>query len=163
MDGDILDIPFISGTNQNESNIFWDPIPTECFEVSIELDDLFGTADAKKVREKYGIPKGFGDCRKQSKQFQTDSIFRCGSRNMTASASKYRAAKGKGSVYWYHFNHVPSWGQDVHCAQPNGGSCHGAEVSFVFGTLPEKATKDENQLSDMMRLYWTSFVKSGGN
>ena len=31
MDGDILDIPFIAGTNQNESLTFWDPIPTECF------------------------------------------------------------------------------------------------------------------------------------
>jgi len=158
MEGDTLDIPFISGTNQNESNIFWDPIPTECFEVSVELDDLFGPTKGALVREKYGIPTGKGDCRNVSKAFQTDSIFRCGSRNMTAAMSKFHSAR---NIYWYHYDHTPSYGSDKHCSAPDGGVCHGAEVSFVFGTISEQATAAEQELSDMMRLYWTSFARSG--
>lgn len=158
MDGDILDIPLIIGTNQNESNIFWDPIPTECSEVSIELDDLFGPVKAEKIRNFYSIPRGLEDCRNISKGFQTDSIFRCLSRNMTMSASMHTDA----NVYWYHFDHVPSYGNDEHCMQPNGGVCHSAEVSFVFGSN-KQFTSEEEELSQMMRWYWASFARSGGD
>ena len=127
----------------------------------MELDDLFGPKKGALVREKYNIPTGFGDCRNVSKAFQTDSIFRCGSRNMTAAHSKFHTSK---STYWYHFDHTPSWGNDTHCSAPDGGPCHGAEVSFVFGTIPpEKATAAEQELSDMMRLYWTSFARGSGD
>merc|ERR1712150_233535 len=158
MDGDILNIPLIIGTNMNESNIFWDPIPTECFEVSVELDDLFGPIKGQKIRDFYGIDRGFGDCRNASKGFQTDSIFRCLSRNMTMSASK----ANDGNVYWYHFDHVPSFGSDVHCTQPNGGVCHSAEVPFVFGSN-HPFTENEMELSEMMRWFWSSFARSGGD
>ena len=78
--GEFLDIPLIIGTNQNESDIIWDPIPTECWEVTVELDDLFGPEKGKEIRAKYNISTGWEDCRQQSKGFQTDSIFRCTSR-----------------------------------------------------------------------------------
>ena len=68
------------------------------------------------------------------------------------------------NIYWYHFNHVPSWGNDKHCSQPDGGVCHGAEVAFVFGsTKANPFTPQELQLSEMMRWYWASFVRSGGD
>ena len=119
------------------------------------MEDLFGPRDARKIREKYDIPKGFGDCRAQSKAFQTDSIFRCGSRNMTASASAHKET----NTYWYHFNHVqcdmeicafvlcvvsmiryhfnhvPSWG-NVHCSQPDGGvQCLCRQKCAAFGKV----------------------------
>ena len=72
--------------------------------------------------------------------------------------------KNKNPVYWYHFDRVPSWGNDPRCSQPDGGVCHGAEVAFVFGsTIAHPFTPDELQLSEMMRWYWASFVKSGGD
>ena len=67
-------------------------------------------------------------------------------------------------IYWYHDNHVPSFGSNSHCDQPNGGVCHTDEIPFVWGsTIAWNFTNDEMILSEMMRWYWASFAKGFGD
>ena len=38
---------------------------------------------------------------------------------------------------------------------------HSHELHFVFGTVPDEATKGEKELSESMLEFWTNFAKTG--
>ena len=79
-----------------------------------------------------------------------------------------KARFGKAPVYLYQFDHAPPLPQgkfgkdfDVRLA----GSFHGAEVPFVFGTLPAQdgwqLTPADYATARQMSGYWANFIRTG--
>ena len=61
-------------------------------------------------------------------------------------------------VYLYHFTQVPPMARRLDL-----GSFHGAEISYVFGHLPQTRgfTQKDQALADAMQRYWVRFAQTG--
>jgi para-nitrobenzyl esterase len=87
-------------------------------------------------------------------QWATDSQFRCGS---VAELIWHTSAKNPG--YQFQFSRTAT-------GQEGLGAAHGSEVPYVFGTLgrasaASRYNANDQQLSAVMREYWTNFAKTG--
>ncbi len=65
-------------------------------------------------------------------------------------------AKAGQPAYAYYFSYVPA---ERRASVP--GASHGAELGYVFGTLPAAAPADARDLSRAMSAYWVAFAKTG--
>jgi para-nitrobenzyl esterase len=65
--------------------------------------------------------------------------------------ARLQAKTGKSKVFYYYFDQHPD---------SSAGSPHGAEVAYVFQHLnPQRATKQDEAISEAMATYWTNFAK----
>jgi len=165
--GTIIDIPFIMGTNLNESALFvyiTFPFKLTGYEYYPVLVDLYGEDDANKIIKYYNISLlNDEDIRPIVARLATDVDFRCPSRNMTASATKYNT----NSAFFYHFIHVSGWNSLFYpgYSQCNNAVCHGNELPYVFDAsstspLSGSWSTQEIQLSQLMQWYWGTFAKN---
>jgi para-nitrobenzyl esterase len=70
--------------------------------------------------------------------------------------ARLQTRTGKSKAYVYYFNKVPP-GQFARL-----GAFHGAEIQYVFGTVPKDLARDsDHKLSDILSSYWVNFASSG--
>ena len=80
--------------------------------------------------------------------------------------ARQMAAAGQ-PVFVYHFSYAPASERSTAL-----GASHGAEVAYVFATLPMRpldyggrtypaATPEDRKVSDAMLAYWVAFAKTG--
>ncbi|XP_032066270.1 cholinesterase-like [Thamnophis elegans] len=115
----------------------------------------FIQAIAQKFSEGQYGPAQF---RSALSHFYTDQIIACPSREAARNIRKTGSP-----VYAYLFTHRPSWS-----IWPEWiGATHGAEISYVFGTLEsvppfnQTYTEAEARLSHKMMHYWAEFARTG--
>jgi para-nitrobenzyl esterase len=82
-------------------------------------------------------------------QWVVDTMYRCPAVMQLA----WHAAAGN-VAYEYQFDRAAPGREAL-------GAVHGAEVSYVFGTLGEQYAAADRDLSAAMQQYWTNFAKSG--
>jgi len=76
-------------------------------------------------------------------------------------------ANARRSARWHAEAGFPTWryffAYATRGAQLSGlGATHGAEIPFLFGTLPFlSATREANHLSQAMQAYWAAFARTG--
>ncbi|PRP78607.1 butyrylcholinesterase-like [Planoprotostelium fungivorum] len=152
-------VPLIIGSNAEEGWMFVTlvyKIPMFNTIYIAAITGAFGT-NAFKVLRKYPPPLNpFADCRPAFARLVTDAIFTCPSRRFA------EVVANQTDTYVYEFNHKTEhskWlmGDMTFC---NDHVCHGAELPYVFGTLPQ-FTSSERGLSDTMQSAWGNFAKDG--
>ena len=82
-------------------------------------------------------------------QWVVDTMYRC----PAVAQAAWHAAAGL-PTYEYQFDRAAP-GREA------AGAVHGAEVSYVFGTLGVQYNAVDRQLSEAMQTYWTNFAKTG--
>jgi len=169
--GDTRDISFISGTVYNEGTEFiYLAYPNGVTKEQVPeiLGFLMTPSDALKVIEAYPLPNNTSDYRDYLSLIATDGLFKCPTRN--ATASHVSQSSFKSLVYNYHFNHASSfnnqsWGPNYTCCWGNI-VCHGEELTYIFNTdlTPINATNTANEasLAYYMDEYWYQFSIGNG-
>ena len=175
--GNVLkDIPIIIGVNKGEAFDFISGYPDLFLSGKAfkdELDGYVGVEASDKIYAFYNISQYANNDTYNviniSAQINTDSIFKCVSRNVTREYSKNIGI----NAYYYHFNHVSSFNKYVY---PNNTPCwnhvcHTAELFYVFEpTLGEQVgtnsqagyTDQEKILSQQFQYYWANFANTNG-
>jgi len=62
-------------------------------------------------------------------------------------------------AYYFSFLAAAQRAAPERAAAP--GASHGAELGYVFGTLPATAADDARTLSQAMSAYWVAFARTG--
>ncbi len=149
MNGDVPDVPVITGTNADEATIFTlsTAVPTEAaYETLVRAfagplaDDvlaLYPASDFLSPKDAYN-------------HLFSDVGFICPALSFAAAASG-----GSAPSYTYHFTRSASG------AAALLGAFHGLELGFVFGNVPAgyTPTSAELALRDAMQAAWTSFAR----
>ena len=99
----------------------------------------------------------------------TDGLFKCPTRNATASLLESPQHVGATNAFMYHFDHASSfndkfWG--VNYTMCYGDEvCHAEELTYVFRPDVSIAnatyTEGETNLAYAMQAYWTEFASIG--
>lgn len=141
--------PFIAGSNTDEGTMFlWGADKMTVEEYHLEVQESYKEY-AGNILELYPVNEK-GEVKGAVNQSINDTWFAQPTRWMAKHMSKVNE-----NTYLYHFAHTCTW-------WPEGGSCHAAEIVFVFNDLkPEDRTESYNYLSDAMITYWTNFAKTG--
>ena len=172
----IKDIPIIIGINKGEAFDFISGYPNLFLSGKAfkdELDGYVGIETSNKIYSFYNISQYANSDTYNviniSAQINTDSIFKCVSRNITRVYSQKLGI----NAYYYHFNHISSFNKYVY---PNNTPCwnhvcHTAELFYVFdptlgrqvGTNPNAGyTEQEKVLSEQFQWYWANFANTNG-
>ena len=168
-DNMIRDVPFMIGTVMNEGVEFIymaypNGVDREQLDQTLVL--LVGPDVALHIREHYPLPRNTTDYRDYLSLVATDGLFKCPTRNITASfvGNNYNSF-----AFLYHFDQVSSfnkvaWG--VNYTECFDVVCHGAELPYIFrdnlGPINESFTTKEFKLAKAMQSYWTDFGKNDG-
>lgn len=104
-------------------------------------------------------PTVHDDARHTATHASSDYYFHCGARIASSALSKFMP------VYFYSFQYPPradpSFSSVIQCVT-NNYTCHGAELSFTFGTYPLyriQRNEQEIALSNTMMRYFGSFIQ----
>ncbi|HEX3593991.1 MAG TPA: carboxylesterase family protein [Polyangiaceae bacterium] len=150
--GDIAQVPYILGSNNDEGTLFvvGGTLPTTQKEYAAAITARFGAA-SDAVLAMYPVSNFGGDYTAALAAVVGDSGLICGTHD-----SARRAVKGGASVFMYNFD-VP-WAllpDTLHAS-------HASEISHVFGH-PYTPTPDPGSVavSDAMNAFWAAFAKSG--
>ena len=81
--------------------------------------------------------------------YSSDSVFVRASRELALAS----ALAGQQDTYLYVFTR--------NSRDPSQRAAHFMEVPYVFGTLPERAPREDKELSQLMNDYWVQFAKTG--
>ena len=153
--GKYNDVPVLVGYNSDEGATFGSPKSQEDYVKGIR-DRYQQFAD--KILAAY--PGGDSPEEKRTaRNLMRDSSFGWN----TLAWARLQTKTGKSKVFLYYFNEKAELPKGV---DPAGyGARHAAELPYVFNQLtehgrPAPIPKDE-ALSEMMRSYWTNFVKTG--
>ncbi|RYG53264.1 hypothetical protein EON66_08775, partial [archaeon] len=170
--GQVVDVPTIFGTVQNEGNLFIN----FAFNSSLASDKylaallvIMGLEKGLKVSAQYPVPSPApADLRPHMSDIATDALFVCAVRNASASVA---AAPGRRSpVFVYHFDHVESfnpaaWGTVYPFNLCWPIVCHGSELVELFHpeypAIGTNYTMAENALSLSMQWYWSNLAAQG--
>ena len=145
--GNYTKVPMIIGNVANEGTIFLNQSMTiDQYQILIESSY---PRFAQNIFSKYPL-KDFSSPFYAASQIFGDSFFVCPSIRLAKLASKSE------SVFYYWFNHVPSFESGPTLA------FHFSDVLFVFDSQYgfQNMTLDEMALSNTMMDYWTSFAKN---
>lgn len=157
MIGSFRKIPVILGTVSEEGRFFvysvWNRTLTKV-EYESALAILHPT-DFRKLEEEYHITNET-DLRDELSQVVSDYLFTCATRNATQNIIK----RNDNQTYLYVFDHATEarggWGKDTFC---EGHACHASELGYVFqNRLVGMPTAEEDQLSELMLMYWSNFA-----
>ena len=153
--GQYNDVPVLTGYNSDEGLLFGNPKSQEAYVQSVR-DRYHQFAD--KILAAY--PGGESAAEKWTERnLIRDSVFGWNAWTWARLQTK----TGKSKVFLYYFNEPAELPAE---AEPGAfGARHASELPYVFRQLtehdrPAPTLKDE-ALSDMMRTYWTNFVKTG--
>jgi len=148
--GEIADVPYILGTNTEESQLYFlaAEVPADEEAYVAELTETYGDF-ADRVLEMYPSERFDGNYRKAMARIATDSGLVCG----TMDTARRAAAAGL-PVYMYNFN------IDWSIAREALGPSHAAEISHVFGT-PYNETEENIAVAEVMNAYWAAFAQTG--
>ena len=151
--GHYNDVPVLIGYNSDEGATFGSPKSQEAYVQSVrERYQQF----ADKILAIY--PGGeTPDEKRTARNLMRDTSFGWN----TWVWARLQTKTGKSKVFLYYFNERAELP-----AEPAGyGARHAAELPYVFRQLTEHGrpapTPTDEALSDMMRTYWTNFVKTG--
>ena len=152
--GQELPIPLIVGNNSREISQQFSPA-----DLRKAIEEKYGPTLAPKAWELYGVAGNgqgntdplLGDA---GAQWMTDIVQRCGA---VTTAQLHSSARFP--TYLYQFDRVTS-GREA------AGSTHGAEVTYVFGTLDRPGntvaySDSDRKASDTIQKYWTNFARTG--
>lgn len=150
MDGKTNDVPILVGFNTDEGTLF---IPGSRSETAYReiLEKTFGKKRAKEVYERYPVNE-----KNNATQRARDLIkmaLRIGG-DIFADVLSSRGQK----VYSYQFDYkIPE------LIQKDLGVMHALELPFVFDTMPENLTLDEEGLAfkEVVHRYWLNFIRTG--
>jgi para-nitrobenzyl esterase len=153
--GKYNDVPVLIGYNSDEGATFGSPKSQQAYVQSVR-DRYKQFAD--KILAAY--PGGETPAEKwTARNLMRDSSFGW---NAWVWA-RLQTKTGKSKVFWYYFDEkaeIPSGS-----APGAYGARHASELPYVFRQLTEHGrpapTPKDEALSDMMRTYWTNFVKTG--
>ncbi len=154
-DGKYNDVPVLVGYNSDEGATFGSPKSQDAY--------------VQNVRERY---KQFADKilaaypggdttaeKKTARDLMRDSSFGWN----TWAWARLQTKTGTSKVFLYYFDEkaeIPAGSESA-----GFGARHASELPYVFRQLTEHnrpaPTPNDEALSDMMRTYWTNFVKSG--
>ncbi|GAB3950944.1 carboxylesterase/lipase family protein [Kribbella albertanoniae] len=143
-------VPIVSGNNHDEATS-WLPAFGEIKDYPKLVTDMVGAKQAAKVLQEYPLSRYESPAAAWA-AVTTDRIWSC-----TQVASSQQAAR-KVPVYAYEFadEHSP-------LVQPGQGAAHAAELPYLFrlGGFDFPFSETQQQLSNQMIDYWTSFVRTG--
>jgi para-nitrobenzyl esterase len=149
------DVPVLIGYNSDEGATFGVPRSQEAY--------------VESVRQRYEQSAGEllaaypgGDtpaAKKTARDLTRDSAFGW----HTWTWARLQAKTGKSKVFLYYFDEHPDYSADS--PRAGYGTPHSEELPYVFRQLrehnrPVPTPKDE-AMSEMMRIYWTNFAKTG--
>ena len=149
-EGNFAHVPYILGSNTDEGTLFLlgtPPIETEA-EYHDALASQFGDR-ADEIAAAYPVAD-FADPTDALARVVGDSGLVCPTYD-----SARRAAAGGASVYLYNFD-WPVLGNVI----PFLRATHGAEIAFVFGSVPAP-TADDQLVAMTMQGYWSRFALTG--
>lgn len=157
--GEQADVPLIIGSNANETTLFYPlfPVPIPEYYAWFEhpngrlpdyMEDEFGD-DLARLKQIY--PGLEADEEDAVKAHQGDLMFGAPVRFYAGEAAK----RGQ-SVYVYMFRRA------VDSETQTAGAFHASELPFVFDTSSPMFpfNKEDYNLAETMREYWTSFAKT---
>ncbi len=152
--GNVADVPYLVGTNAEEGalrHFGTTPATTEA-DFLAALGRAFDTATAKKLAALYPVAD-FPTPNDALIRVTTDWKYACAVQDFAERI----AAAGR-TVYAYNFDHA--WAAPT--LRDALGKSHGAELSYVFGSLPEGMLDPEvKTLSELVQRYWTRFAAVG--
>lgn len=149
--GDYAHVPYILGSNSDEGTLFLlgaPPVETEAG-YRAALAQQFGAARADEIAAVYPVAD-FADPNDALARVVGDSALVCPTYD-----SARRAAAGGAPVYLYNFD----WPVLVDVI-PFLRATHGAEIAFVFGSVPAPTAADQ-AVAGSMQGYWTRFALTG--
>ncbi|MET7283230.1 carboxylesterase family protein [Kribbella sp. NPDC005582] len=143
-------VPIMSGNNHDEST-GWLAAFGEITDYPKLVTDMVGAKQAPKVLREYPLSRYESPAAAWA-SVTTDRIWSC-----TQVASDQQAAR-KVPVYAYEFADKYS-----PISQPGQGASHAAELPYLFrlGNYDWPLSETQQQLSNQMIDYWTSFVRTG--
>ncbi|GAA1692731.1 carboxylesterase family protein [Kribbella yunnanensis] len=143
-------VPIVSGNNHDEA-ASWLPAFGEIKDYPKLVTDMVGAKQAAQVLREYPLSRYESPAAAWA-AVTTDRIWSC-----TQVTTSEQAAR-KVPVYAYEFadKHSP-------LVQPGQGAAHAAELVYLFrpGGFDWPLSATQQQLSNQMIDYWTSFVRTG--
>jgi len=153
--GQYNDVPVLVGYNSDEGAAFGNPSSQEAYVQSVRKRyEQF----ADKILAAY--PGGETPVEKRTaRDLMRDSSFGWN----TWVWARLQTKTGKSKVFLYYFDEKAE--SPLGSESTGYGARHASELPFVFRQLTEHGrpapTPKDEALSDMMRTYWTNFVKTG--
>jgi len=155
--GEIADVPYILGSNNDEGTTFvWRAKSLATEEQYREfLEQNYGDS-AEEIAALYAPSKFDGDYDAARARVVGDASIVCGTYD-----TAFRAAKAGRKVFLYNFNVVWS------IAPTLLFTGHAAEISHVFGspyvppTQSVEVTEASQKVADAVNAYWAQFAKTG--
>ncbi len=145
------DVPVMLGTNKNEGSIFILQVPLLTEAAYRAAVQRFFPGITAQVLARYPV-SDYGSPRAAFEAIVSDLAFIC-----PARAGARALAARQPNTFVYHFTHginSPTLGFL--------GAFHGFELVFVFGNFDMiMPTREELELSNAMRAFWTNFAKGG--
>jgi para-nitrobenzyl esterase len=143
--GQELKVPLLVGNNSRERTP-----QTTTEDLTKAVEAMYGPL-ARRALTLYGFAEGKADplYGGPPAQWVVDTMYRC----PVVVQLSWHAAAGN-PAYEYQFDRAAPGREAT-------GATHGAEVSYVFGTLGARAADADKQISDTMQQYWTNFAKTG--
>ncbi len=151
--GTFADVPYLLGANADEGTLFFigaTPLTTPA-EYTAALQARFGAALAAEIETVYPVTS-FVTPQAALVRVIGDGGLLCA----TYDVARRVAAAGR-RTYVYEFARVPALPV---VSLLKLGAFHGAEIPYVFGSIPPPSIGD-TQLSTRMQQYWTGFAKKG--
>lgn len=149
--GDIAQVPYILGTNDDERMLYWVARTGPADEAAYhqELVDRYGTEWGPRAAELYPVSEYNNDYRLALVKLEGDVGAICSARHTARMA----AAAGL-DVYLYTFD------IDWSIAAPILLAAHSAEISHVFG-VPYNESPENEAVAVEMNAYWARFAATG--
>jgi para-nitrobenzyl esterase len=149
------DVPVLIGYNSDEGATFGVPRSQEAYVESVRQRYEQSAGELLAVYPGGDTPAA----KKTARDLTRDSAFGW----HTWTWARLQAKTGKSKVFLYYFDEHPDYSADS--PRAGYGTPHSEELPYVFRQLrehnrPAPTPKDE-AMSEMMRIYWTNFAKTG--
>ncbi len=144
-------MPFVIGTNADETELFMPAIYNTCFDVALDQYQRLGPDLASAVSQRYPC-FSYLLARHAQVAWTTDAQFTCEARRI----ARAMAANQSQPVYRYRYTHIGRGS-----AMTLLRATHTAELPFVFDTVDAwggVATPAEQKMTSALQSYWASFA-----
>jgi para-nitrobenzyl esterase len=150
--GEFAKVPTLIGTNSGDGSVFLPAVKgQDARTLKARIRGLVG-ADCDALLAHYpGIVSDERDP-EVLQALLTDLIFVSPARELARTINAQQ-----GQAWLYHYTYVPAL-----LRARSSTAAHGTEIPFVFGNLPSRLVRPEQQaLSDLMRKTWVRFACTG--
>lgn len=150
--GEFAKVPTLIGTNSGDGSVFLPAVKgLDAQALKARIRGFVG-ADYDGLLAHY--PGLLNDDRDPEvlQALLTDLLFVSPARELARTINA-----NQGQAWLYHFTYVPTLLKAL-----SSTAAHGIEIPFVFGNLPSRLVRSEQQaLSDLMRRTWVRFARTG--